>query len=190
MITPMRIRLAGSLLSLLMFSVPLMAQQPKGNHAREIALLTIKGHHLGETLQEFLQSEPEIQAQDKEVVEVANTGTGSIPGSTREDGDWLFEDGNLCEIKLLGAGDHYRQIRDDLSKRIGVKPISERRVPMHNAHGAAWVDLLAVWLTPELHAHLEGDWNPESVGTFLVVESRAAYDKKRREEKAKPSPLD
>jgi hypothetical protein len=190
-------KLAGYLAFILAFWVVSAASQT-----------VIKGHHLGETVQEFLHAEPNIKAQlsscpvgqhtaieiayCKILVAVLENGSplGLMPDPFSESPMWTFADGRLSAMYItFPSSTVFATVEADLTKRIGAQP-AETMPAYTNAYGATWNNQVANWLTPELSAELEAEHNPAKPSIKLGVMSRSLYDSLVKKRANAPSPLD
>ena len=104
--------------------------------------------------------------------------------------DFSFGNGRLTAIRISVVAADYKEVRDDVSKRLGTLP-AETSLPYHNVYGATWNDPFAAWDTGTLHVELDADDNPASPRPpELRVQTQEAHQRGLAYERQKKSPLD
>ena len=101
---------------------------------------------------------------------------------------FTFRNGLLVALSMTLAVE-YLAVREDVTMRLGVTP-TEAEVPYHNAYGARWNEVIAVWNNEKLHAELTQDDNPAKPSPRLSVETQEIHQKYLANLKNAPSPLD
>ena len=151
--------------------------------------VTIKGHHLGETLEEFMQpghsAQVTEQAGDNDGAYCRDSlalvrsgirsgtvnvkaGNGHICGhGLPKESFWSFQEGKLGGIYLELAAS-YEEVRDEMTSKIGAAPV-ERLSEMQNNYGARWINRIAEWNTADIHAELKEDDNPAKGGNLVTL---------------------
>jgi hypothetical protein len=118
-----------------------------------------------------------------------NTPLPHYPEININDRHFTFRNGVLVALSMTLAAE-YLAVREDVTKRLGVTP-TEAEVPYHNAYGARWNQVIAVWDNEKLHAELSQDDNPAKPSLpRLSVETQEIHQKYLANLKNAPSPLD
>jgi hypothetical protein len=176
--TKMRRLLASA--ALIAFSGPLHAQAPAA------APVEIKGHFIGESISEFLQTEPEAQ-QEVDVCREHKTRAscdrliGALDRgqrteiSTSDSLDFVLDAGRLVKLTML-LHEQTEQANQELTRKFGV-PATVTDTPNHNSSGANWQNRLFVWSTANAYATLFEDNNPalQDHQPVLEVESLSEH---------------
>ena len=155
-------------------------------------LVDTKGHFIGESVEDLLSKEPEIQQKLNGCQQQTHEPTCShlLAAVTRgqrarlSNSNWtsfVVDGGKLVKLQTLlhGSPD---AAKDDVSKRYGPQT-SETAFPMQNAMGAKWEDHLSVWETAAVYVGLREDNNPASQNhhLVLVVESQQEHAREREQ---------
>ncbi len=103
--------------------------------------------------------------------------------------EFYFDKGELISLILSIAAD-YESVRKDVTSRVGVEP-EEMSVPYHNAFGAHWEDITAVWDTTTLHIELSQEGNPAKPSLpHVLVQTQELNQRNLKRRQAEPKPLD
>ncbi|WP_263376631.1 hypothetical protein [Granulicella aggregans] len=102
---------------------------------------------------------------------------------------FVFWKGSLSEIDLDLFHVEFADVSADFEQKVGMKPV-ETQPQMQNGMGAVWLDRVAVWTTPELHAVLHESRNPAKPELSFVIKSTALRSVEAAEKTSRPSALD
>jgi len=137
------------------------------------AVVRIKGHVMGETVAEFIAIEPALKKQLDECSPIPVDPDSCIAWGDASDGIhqplWRFKKGILVTLSMTIRGAIYPNVRDDLTKKFGFKPL-EATLKQQNVYGARWNKTSSDWNGTKVSGLLENDENPsDPTLTFLLV---------------------
>jgi hypothetical protein len=145
-----------------------------------------RGHLIGETVADFLRIEPEAQQETNvcrqrterrrclELIAAVDRGQRTEV-STTSGGNFVLDAGQLVKLTVL-VTDSFESAADSVSARFNAAP-RKSSLPVHDASGNTWQNVLYTWDTPHVYATLYQDNNPvlQDRRPLLIVESRAEH---------------
>lgn len=147
------------------------------------APVELKGHYIGESIEQLLQAEPEAQQEldvckahptrttcDRLIAAIERGQRAEISTSTGM--DFVLDQGKLVKVTML-LHDTTAQASQLLTAKLGSSP-SDTAQTKQNASGAKWENHLLVWNTSQIYVSLYQDNNPSLQGAqpLLVAETQ------------------